>query len=445
MKFSTGRGYRSRILHFLDTPSKGGSEYFEDGVLLVGQDGRVQDLGSAEAMERQGLNLEACEHFPDALLMPGFIDSHIHSPQTQVMGSYGTQLVDWLRDYTFPAEGRFSQRDYALAEAEYFCDLMLAHGTTTAMVYTSVFAESTQAFFEVAERRNLRMIAGKVMMDRNAPDYLLDTAESSERDSRALIETWHNRGRLHYALTPRFAPTSSPAQLRVAGELYRSYPDLYLQTHLSETREEVAWVHSLFPGARDYLDVYDTYGLLGPRSVFGHGLHLSELELQRLADTDSSIAFCPTSNLFLGSGLLNVERAEAAGVGVSLATDVGGGTSFSMIRTLAEAYKVLQLQGQSLHPLDAFFRITLGNARRLGLDDRVGSFTPGKEADFVVLDRAPTSLQSYRQHHTDNLEEQLFALMTLGDERNIARTYVMGQLEFLQGTPVSERDSATQH
>lgn len=433
MSLNRARAYRAAILHFTDRPDPRagtGYQYFEDGVLLVDEQGRVQDLDTAEAMQSQGMDLAECEHFPDHLILPGLIDSHIHSPQTEVIASYGEQLIDWLNHYTFPAEAQYADEHYARDGAEQFLDLLLAHGTTTAMVYTSVFAQSTEAFFQAAERRNLRMIAGKVMMDRNAPAVLTDTVATGERECRALIETWHGRHRLHYALTPRFAPTSTPEQLQLAGKLLREYPGLYLQTHLSENHQEVAWVRELFPRARDYLDVYDRAGLLGPRSVFGHGLHLSDRELRRLAQSGSSIAFCPTSNLFLGSGLLDVQLLGDFGVPVAIATDVGGGTSFSMLRTLSEAYKVLQLQRQKLHPLLAFYWITLGNARRLQLDGVIGNFARGKEADFVMMDLGATPLQAARQSKTHSLTEILFALMMLGDEQNVARTYVMGQLMF---------------
>ncbi len=432
--------FRAKILHFTDQPDPitgAGIEYFDDGVLVVEQ-GRVKALGDAQQMAAAGFDLQSCQHFPDQLIMPGFIDSHIHYPQTSVIASYGEQLLDWLNNYTFPSEARFANAEFAALAAHEFLKILLQNGTTTAMVYTTVFAQSTEAFFAAAAQMNLRMISGKVMMDRNAPDYLLDTPASSEQDCRALIERWHQQGRQLYALTPRFAPTSTPEQLAGTGKLYAQYPGLYLQTHLSENLQEMAWIKELYPKARDYLDVYDQFGLLGPRSVFGHGIHLSDLEVERLAQTGSGIAFCPTSNLFLGSGLLDMARLENAGVPVSLATDVGGGTSFSQLRTLAEAYKVLQLQGQNLHPLKGFYMATLGNARALQLDNYLGNFAPGKEADFVVINLGATPLQALRQSSVQSdspdsvksLAEKLFALMTLGDEHNIAHTYVMGKKVF---------------
>ena len=432
MSASVVRAFRAKILHFTGMPDPltgAGIEYFDDGVLLV-ENGRVKALGDAQQMAQQGVDLRECEHFPDHLLMPGFIDSHIHYPQTSVIASYGEQLLDWLNNYTFPTELQFSDPEFAAVAADAFLKFLLQNGTTTAMVYTTVFAQSTQAFFSAAAKMNLRMIAGKVMMDRHAPPGLLDTPASSDSDCRKLIEQWHNQQRLSYALTPRFAPTSTPEQLAVTGQIYRDDPDLYLQTHLSENHQEIEWIKSLYPNARDYLDVYDHYGLLGPRSVFGHGIHLSDLEVERLAQTGSGIAFCPTSNLFLGSGLLDMARLEGAGVPVSLATDVGGGTSFSQLRTLAEAYKVLQLQGQNLHSLKGFYMATLGNARALQLDHCIGNFEQGKEADFILINLGATPLQAMRQQHTKSLAEKLFALMTLGDEHNIARTYIMGKLAF---------------
>lgn len=432
MNSSDLQAFRAQILHFTAAPdirTGAGVEYFEDGVLLV-ERGHVKALGRAEDLARQGLDLQSCRHYPDYLLMPGLIDTHVHYPQTRVIASYGEQLLDWLNDYTFPAELRFSDPDFAAQAAQEFLQLLLQNGTTTAMVYTSVFAQSTHAFFSAAEKMNLRMIAGKVMMDRNAPAGLLDTPETCDAECRELIEAWHQHKRLHYAITPRFAPTSSPRQLTVAGELCRAYPNLYVQSHLSENPQEVAWIKNLFPQARHYVDVYDHYGLLGERSVFGHGIHLSDEEVARLAQTHTGIAFCPTSNLFLGSGLLDVARLESAGVNISLATDVGAGTSFSLLRTMAEAYKVLQLQGQNFHPLKGFYMATLGNARALHLDNQLGNFEKGKEADFILMNLAATPLQAARQQSATQLAERLFSLMMLGDEHSIARTYIMGKLAF---------------
>lgn len=432
MKSSDLQAFRARILHFTAVPdvrTGAGVEYFDDGVLIV-EGGYIKALGRAQDLARQGLDLQSCRHYPDYVLMPGFIDTHVHYPQTRVVASYGEQLLDWLNDYTFPAELKFSDPDFAAKAAQEFLQLLLQNGTTTAMVYTSVFPQSTHAFFSAAEKMNLRMIAGKVMMDCNAPADLLDTPVSSDADSRELIEAWHQHQRLHYAVTPRFAPTSSPQQLTIAGQLRRDYPNLYVQSHLAENPQEIAWIKSIYPQARNYVDVYDRYGLLGERCVYGHGIHLNDEEVARLAQTKTGIAFCPTSNLFLGSGLLDMERLEASGVPLSLASDVGGGTSFSLLRTMAEAYKVLQLQGQNLHPLKAFYMATLGNARALHLDNCIGNFEKGKEADFILINMEATPLQAIRQQSAIQLAERLFALMMLGDEHSIARTYIMGKLAF---------------
>lgn len=441
MNINGMKAYRAQILHFTDIPdsrSATGFVYYDDGVLLIDGE-KVHAAVSASELAASGFDLQQCRHFPDKLIMPGFIDSHMHFPQTDVIASYGEQLLDWLNNYTFPCELRFSNPEFSAAEADAFLALLLENGTTTAMVYTTVFAQSTEAFFAAAAQRNMRMIAGKVMMDRNAPAGLLDTPASSALDARQLIERWHGQKRLAYALTPRFAPTSSPEQLSACGALYRDYPDIYLQTHLSENLQEIAWIKALYPDSHNYLDVYDHFGLLGKRSVFGHGIHLSDDEVRRLADTGSGVAFCPTSNLFLGSGLLNLARLENAGVPVSIATDVGGGTSFSLLRTLAEAYKVLQLQQQSLHPLKALYMATLGNARALQLDHCIGNFLPAKDADFVVLDLSPDNLQEKRQRASRTLDDVLFALMMLGDTHNVTHTFIAGKEMFCRHTEQGEK------
>ena len=318
--------------------------------------------------------------------MPGFIDAHIHYPQTQVVGSYGAQLLDWLHNYTFVEEQKFADPGHCARIAEFFLDELVRCGTTTAMVYCTVHPQSVDAFFAAAERRGARMIAGKTMMDRDAPEALTDTAQRGYDESKALIERWRGRGRLDYAITPRFAVTSSQAQLEAAGALAREFPEAYVQTHLDENKAEIDLVAARFPDAGSYLDVYDRAGLLGPRSVFGHCIHLEDSEVAAMAASRSVAAFCPTSNLFLGSGLFDQARLVDAGVRVALATDVGGGTSYSMLRTAAEGYKVLQLNRQSWPAAQAFYRMTLGNARALGLDDRIGAIEIGKEADLVVLD-----------------------------------------------------------
>jgi len=423
------KAYRAAILHSIADPAVVGVEqsyeYFEDGVLVV-ENGQVAKVGHAADLLPTLKGVEITE-YRDALITPGFIDTHIHYPQTGMIASYGEQLLDWLNTYTFPTEQQFADKAHAADVAGIFLKELLRNGTTTALVFGSVHKQSIDAFFEAAEALNLRMIAGKVLMDRNAPDYLTDTPESGYADSKELIERWHGKGRLHYAVTPRFAPTSTPEQLTLAGKLLGEYPDLYMHTHLSENRKEIEWVKALFPERKGYLDVYDHYKLIGARSVFAHGVHLCDDECKRLAETGSAVAFCPTSNLFLGSGLFDLNKLEQHGVRVGLGTDVGAGTSFSQLQSLNEAYKVMQLQGKKLDPFKSLYLATLGGANALYLDDKLGNFESGKDADFVVLDYNATPLISYRMQQAKTLDERLFALTMLGDDRAIKETFAAGQ------------------
>ena len=425
------KAYRAAIIHSIADPAdvavEASYEYFEDGLMLV-ENGKILALGTAEDLLGTLTDDVEIVTYQDALITAGFIDTHIHLPQTGMVGSYGEQLLDWLNTYVFPCEKQFEDPEHSAQVADIFLKELLRNGTTTALVFGSRHKESVEALFSVAEKLNLRLIAGKVMMDRNAPDYLVDTAESSYVDSKALIERWHGKGRLHYAVTPRFAPTSTPEQLTLAGQLLTEYPDLYMQTHISENLKEVEWVKALFPERKNYLDVYDHFNLLGERSVFAHGVHLCDQECERLAETGSAIAFCPTSNFFLGSGLFNLPMAEKHKVNVGLGTDVGAGTSFSLLHTLNEAYKVMQLQGAKLSPFKSLYLATLGGARALRLDDKIGNLQPGSEADFVVLDFNATPLLSYRMSQATSIEEQLFVLMTLGDDRTVSETYSAGVL-----------------
>jgi len=422
--------FRGSVLHFVDDPDKvpetESYKYFEDGMLVV-DNGKVVAAGSAEDLASYLTADATITDCPNALIMPGFVDTHIHYPQVEVIAAYGEQLLEWLDTYTFPAESQFSDPEYAREIADRFLNELLRCGTTTALVFGTVHKESVDAFFEACEERDLRMIAGKVMMDRHAPDYLLDTPESSYADSKELIERWHDKGRLRYAVTPRFAPTSTPEQLQKAGQLLEEHPGVYLHTHMSENSNEVVWVEELFPHSDHYLHTYDEAGLLGRRSVFAHCIHLNDEEWDRMAETESNIAFCPTSNLFLGSGLFNLKRAVEKNIGVGLGTDVGGGTSFSILQTLAEAYKVQQLRGEKLTPFKAFYLATLGGARALDMDDLIGNFEPGKEADFVILDKAPTPLMEFRLAHCKTLMETLFVMAILGDDRSIMATYSAGK------------------
>ncbi|MEB0078767.1 guanine deaminase [Pseudomonas sp. CCI3.2] len=427
---TTKKAYRAAILHSIADPAQvvieASYEYFPDGLLVV-EDGNIVALGhAADLLGTLGSDVEVTQ-YPDALITPGFIDTHIHLPQTGMVGSYGEQLLDWLNTYVFPCEKQFADPAHSAEVSEIFIKELLRNGTTTALVFGSVHKASVEAFFSAAQARNLRMIAGKVMMDRNAPDYLVDTAESSYVDSKALIERWHGKGRLHYAVTPRFAPTSTPEQLALAGQLLGEYPDVYMQTHISENLQEVEWVKALFPERSNYLDVYDHFKLLGERSVFAHGVHLCDDECARLAQTGSAVAFCPTSNLFLGSGLFDLPMAEKHKLNIGLGTDVGAGTSFSLLHTLNEAYKVMQLQGAKLSPFKSLYLATLGGARALRLEDKIGTLYPGTEADFVVLDYNATPLLAYRLKQAKDIEEKLFVLTTLGDDRTVLETYSAGQ------------------
>ena len=365
----------------------------------------------------------AVEQLPRAtLLVPGFVDCHVHYVQLPVIASYGTQLLDWLERHTFPAEQAMNEPARARATARLFFDATLACGTTTVASFCTTHPVSVHAFFEEARSRGVRAIAGKALMDRHAPRALRDTAQRGYDESSALIERWHGRGRLGYAITPRFAPTSSPAQLEAAGALWREHPDCWVQSHVAENRREIAWVRELFPQARDYVDVYARFGLLGRRAIYGHGIHLSERELATLAASGTALAHCPTSNLFLGSGLFSWRRVKKLRrpLRVGLGTDVGGGTSLSMLATVAEAYKVAQMGGVSLSPGHAFYLVTRGGAQALDLDDRIGSIAPGMEADLVLLDLEATPLLAQRTRHAADIDEAVFALFVLGDDRAVA-------------------------
>jgi guanine deaminase len=362
--------------------------------------------------------------------MPGFFETHTHYPQIDMIASYGTQLLDWLEKYTFPTESKFADRELADHSADFFCTELLRNGTTSAGVFATIHPQSVDAIFSAAAKRDMCLVSGKVMMDRNAPAFICDSAESSYQDSVALIQRWHQKGRASYAVTPRFAPTSSEQQLEVAGQLLREFPDLYLQSHVAENQDEVAWVAKLFPQRRSYLDVYDHYGLLGERSIYAHCIHLDETDRQRMSETGAAIAFCPTSNLFLGSGLFSIDEARRHDIRLGIATDVGAGTSFSILQTLNEAYKVCQLAGQSLSPAKAFYLATLGGARSMYLDSQLGNFEVGKEADFVVLDLQATPVMERRMAQADSIEDQLFALMMLGDDRCVQATHIMGQCQY---------------
>ncbi len=425
--------YRASILHCLADPAgetdhnkTSAVEYFDDGLLIV-ENGHVQEVGNAESM-LPGLsdNIEFVD-YADKLIIPGMIDCHVHFPQIDIIASYGEQLLDWLNKYAYPAEKKFADAEHAAEVADFFVDELLRNGTTTALVFATVHPQSVDAIFGKASSLNMRLISGKVLMDKNCPDELRDDPKSAYDDSLQLIEKWHGNGRLSYAITPRFAVTSSEEQLAEAGRLASEHSDVYVHTHLAENDDEVELIARQFSWSRSYLDVYDHFGLVRERSVFAHCLHLDDHDRKSMADHGSAIAFCPTSNLFLGSGLFDLKKAAEKDIRVGLGTDVGGGTSLNVLRTASEAYKVLHLQDQSLPPFDAFYLATLGAARALYLDDKIGNFQAGKEADFVVLDSTATSITSRRLSTSDDVAEKLFALTMLGDDRCVAATYLMGK------------------
>ena len=396
--------------------------------LVVCREGLIDAVGPYAALRDRLPPGATVAHWPDCLIAPGFIDTHVHYVQTGIVGLRGKPLLEWLDQHTFPAEQAFADPDHAARVAAIFCDELLRNGTTSAAVFCAVYPESVDALFAEAERRDMRLVAGKVLMDRNAPEALRDTAQSGYDQSKALIERWHGRGRAIYAVTPRFALTSSRGQLRAAGALLVEYPSVLMQTHIAENREEVARVRALYPERRNYLDVYDKHGLVGPRSVLAHGIHLDAAELHHCEQSGASLAHCPTSNLFLGSGLFRLREAKDAGVKVGIGTDIGAGTSFSLLRTLGAACDVAQLQARPISPIEAFFLATLGGARALGLGDRVGSLRAGGEADLVVLDPQATPLLALRSARARSIDEVLAVLMTLGDDRAVRATYVAGRL-----------------
>lgn len=422
---------RGRVLSFRAKPEsvddRASYVFEEDGGVLI-RDGRIAAVGDYAAIARDAGAVAVVDHRPH-LILPGFIDAHVHVPQMQIIASYGAELLDWLNSYTFPEETKFIDSQHGRRIARLFCDEMVRHGTTTVAAYCSVHRQSADAFFAEALSRGMLVIAGKVMMDRNAPVGLTDTPQSGYDDTKALIAEWHGKGRLHYAITPRFAITSSPEQMEMAGALMREYPDLHMQTHLSENQAEIAFTQQLYPWSKDYTDVYEHYGLLGPKALFGHSIHLSEREADALSDSGSVAVFCPTSNLFLGSGLFDWQRysQRVKPLRIAAASDVGGGTNYSMLRTMDEGYKVIALQGEKINPFASFWQITLGNARALSLEDRIGTLDAGTDADLVVLDARATPTMALRMETVSTLAEELFLLQTLGDDRAVREVYVAGK------------------
>ena len=406
---------------FVEGP--GAAKHGTHGALVV-EDGVITELGSADSL-RQGEFASVTDH-GSALLMPGFIDAHAHYPQTAMIASWGKRLIDWLNSYTFPEEMRFVDPGYAAEIAGRYLDILLAEGTTTVCSYCTIHPASVDAFFDAAESRGMRVLAGKTCMDRNAPEGLRDTAQSAYDDSKALLTRWHGRGRASYVVTPRFSPTSTPAQLSALGALWTEHPDCLMQTHLSEQTDEIAWVKSLYPGARDYLDTYEAHGLLGANGLYGHAIHLEARERDRLRETGAALIHCPTSNTFIGSGLFDMDGLIRDRHRVGLATDTGGGSSFSMLRSMAAAYEIAQLRGRALHPSELIWLATTGSARALRLDDQIGNLAPGMEADFIALDLASTPAIAQRSARADDIWEALFPTIMMGDNRAVAATYVSG-------------------
>lgn len=395
----------------------------EGGVLI--EDGRIAAVGNGERLRADHPQAEVTR-YADALICPGFVDAHVHYPQTAIIASWGKRLIDWLNTYTFPEEMRLSDPAYAGDIAARYLDLTLAHGTTTVASYCTIHPHSADALFQAAEDRGQRIVAGKTCMDRNAPEGLRDTVQSAYDDSKALIERWHGKGRASYAITPRFSPTSTPEQLSALGALWAEHPTCLMQTHLSEQTDEIEWVRGLFPEARDYLDTYEAHGLLGERGLYGHAIHLEPREIDRLAETGGALVHCPTSNTFIGSGLFDMTGLAARGIPLALATDTGGGSSFSMLRTMAAAYEVGQLRGTPLHAAQLIWLATAGSARSLHLQDHVGSLATGMEADITVLSLDSTPAIAQRHAAAKDIWESLFATIMMGDDRAIADVWIAG-------------------
>ena len=424
----TGGAIRGPMFWFRDSPDD--MVFHEDG-MVVFEDGRITTSGPAQELEANlGPQITVRRLEAGRYLMPGMIDAHLHYSQMDVIARFGLQLLGWLERYTFPAEIKFSDPKHADFIANRFFDELLRNGTTTCATYPTVHPSSVDALFRAANKRSMRVICGKVMMDRNAPRELRDDPQSSYADSKKLLETWHGKGRLAYAVTPRFAPTSSEDQLEAAGALVREHPDVFVQTHLAENVNEIEWVKELFPKAPHYLGVYDHYGLVGERSLFGHCVHLSEPECALMAEHNGVAVLCPTSNVFIGSGLFDRAhlQQENRRVRVAWGSDIGGGFSYSMLRVATEGYNVMQLRGQKLFPFQAFWDLGPGAAAALGFSNHIGRLDPGYEADMVEIDTRSTPVMDRRTRESDSFQDLLFALLVLGDDRCIARTWVAGQL-----------------
>jgi guanine deaminase len=418
-----------QTLAFLRDPFEGdpaaAARHERRGAVLV-ENGAISAVGAAERLRADHPTARVVDH-GEALILPGFVDAHVHYPQTAIIASWGKRLIDWLNSYTFPEEMRFGDPAYARTIAARYFDLTLAHGTTTVASYCTSHPESVDAFFAEAEARGVRALAGKTCMDRNAPAGLTDTATRAYDESKALLDLWHGRGRLSYVITPRFSPTSTPDQLQALGALWAEHPDCLMQTHLSEQTDECLWVSELFPEADDYLDTYERFGLLGANGLYGHAIHLTAREVDRLAEVGAALVHCPTSNTFIGSGLFDMAGLKARGIRAGLATDTGGGSSFSMLRTMASAYEVAQLRHRALHPSELLWLATAGSAGALGLSDRIGTLKAGIEADLVVLDLASTPSIAQRVARASDIWEAVFPTIMMGDDRAVAAVYVNGK------------------
>lgn len=416
-----------QVLSFTADPFQAGeaaARHERQGAVAV-RDGKIIEVGPADRL-RAAYRDASVTDYGDALVMAGFIDAHVHYPQTAIIASWGKRLIDWLNSYTFPEEMRFADRAYADDVAGRYVGLALAHGTTSFCSYATIHPESVDAIFTAAKAMGMRAFAGKTCMDRNAPEGLRDTAQSAYDDSRRLLQKWHGVDRLSYVITPRFSPTSTPEQLAAMGALWREYPDCLMQTHLSEQVDEIAWVKDLFPQSRDYLDTYESQGLLREGAVYGHAIHLTAREKDRLREAGASLVHCPTSNTFIGSGLFDLDLARQMRVG--LATDTGGGSSFSMLHTMAAAYEIAQLRGQALHPSQLLWLATVGSARALRVEDKIGNLAAGMEADLVVIDLASTPAIEQATRRAETIWQQVFPTIMLGDDRAIRAVWVGGKV-----------------
>ena len=415
-----------QVLSYTDDPFATGPEaarHLTHGAVLV-EAGRIAAVGEAAALK--AAHPQATRHdYGRALISAGFVDAHVHYPQTAIIASWGKRLIDWLNQYTFPEEMRFADPAYAADIADRYLGLVAANGTTTVCSYATIHPESVDAIFQAAQGRGMRLYAGKTCMDRNAPEGLRDTPQSAYDDSKRLLQKWHGVDRLSYVITPRFSPTSTPEQLAALGQLWREYPDCLMQTHLSEQTDEIQWVKDLFPQSRDYLDTYEAQGLLREGALYGHAIHLTEREKARLIEAGASLIHCPTSNTFIGSGLFDMGLARQLRVG--LATDTGGGSSFSMLRTMAAAYEVAQLRHASLHPSQLWWLATQGSARALHADHLIGNIAVGMEADLVVVDLASTAAIAQATARAEDIWQAIFPTIMMGDDRAIRATWVAGR------------------